>query len=94
MLVVFSNILYLSCNLISYVESSIPRESRVKTLKSISYTFIYQPKYKINSTQCRACDIGGGGAHAPCSDPNSTDKGTHLVFGSLKLLKLKAHLTN
>ena len=40
---------------------------------------------------------GGGGTRStcsPCSDPNSTDKGTHLVFGLLKLLKPKAHFTN
>ena len=30
---------------------------------------------------------------APCSDPNYRDKGTHLVFGPLKLLKPKAHFT-
>ena len=41
----------------------------------------------------RARDMGGGHV-PPCSDPNSTDKGTHLVFGSLKLLKPKAHFTN
>ena len=39
---------------------------------------------------------GGGapGARAPCSDPNSRDKGTQLAFGPLKLLKPKAHFTN
>ena len=37
---------------------------------------------------------GARGARAPCSDPNSTDKRTYLVFGSLKLLKPKAHFTN
>ena len=30
----------------------------------------------------------------PCSDHNSTDKGTYLVFGSLKLLEPKAHFTS
>ena len=45
--------------------------------------------------QCRVRDIGGHRGHMPpCSETNSTDKGTHLVFGSLKLLKPKAHFTN
>ena len=45
----------------------------------------------------RAHDIGRGGTGGtcpPCSDPNSTGKETHLVFGALKLLKPKAHFTN
>ena len=37
---------------------------------------------------------GARGARAPCSNPNSTDEGSHLVFESLKLLKPKAHFTN
>ena len=36
---------------------------------------------------------GHRGHVPPCSDPSSRDKGTHLVFGSLKLLKPNAHLT-